>query len=104
MWSISKRVLTNSWQSRQYSQHPRARCQTSRMSAASMCASESGALLWFDTERPPGLGSKDVEHDTGPGEGEQFFLLGGREGILLVAHGQVVHPGLIPVAEIPVHD
>src|SRR5208283_2799039 len=104
MWSISKGSSSAAWGIWQYSQRPLARCQTSRESTASIAASGSGLGFEFDAERAAGLGFEDGEHRTGLGEGEQLFLLGGRQGVLLIPHGQVVHPGLVAVAEAEVQD
>src|SRR5438552_1911519 len=88
----------------QYSQRPAARCQTCRTSAASMRASGSGAFLGFDLQGAASLGFEDGEKRAGLGVGEQFILLAGGKRVLLVAHGQVVHTGLVLVAETEVED
>ena len=52
-----------------------------------------GAFLKFDAERAAGFGFEDGKQGGRLGEAEKFLLFLGRQGILLIPHGQVVHPG-----------
>src|SRR6516225_3314197 len=91
IWSISKVASSAAWGIWQYSQRPSARCQTSRVSAAFIGGSGVGSGLELDAERAAGLGFQDGKQGGGLGEGVHLFLLGGRQGVVLIPHGQVVH-------------
>src|SRR5271166_337712 len=62
------------------------------------------AFLGFDAKRAARLGFEDGKQVAGLAEGEQLLLLGGSQGIVLIAHGQVVHAGLVPLAESQIQD
>jgi hypothetical protein len=102
MWSISKGSLSNSWHIRQYSQRRFARCQTSRVSAASMSVSGGSAFLGLDAECAARLGLKDRQQRPGFGKGEKFFPLGRGQTVVLIPYGEVVHAGFVSLPEIQI--
>src|SRR5262249_11164311 len=104
MWPISKGTSSYSWAMWQNSQQPAARCETCCASAAGMRMSGERAFLGFDLESAAGFGFEDAEEAAGFGVGEQFFLLCRRQRIFLVAHGQVMHTGLVLLAETQVEN
>jgi hypothetical protein len=67
---------------------PFARRQTSRVSAASMGGSRIGAGFKLDAERAAGLRFQDGKQGGRLGEGVHLLLLGRRQGVILIPHGQ----------------
>jgi hypothetical protein len=63
-----------------------------------------GACLELDAEGTAGLGFQDGKHGCRLTEVVHFFLLGRCEVIILIPHGELVHAGLVELADRKLED